>query len=138
MQVAEQAPFQSRLVKFGAHAVHVGLELVQFAALDLGEERLDHRFEARAGFRQVDDLAVASVEGVFSLIQRTRCDFPVPDWPMTGMSRIPLAVGRVRKSRRTSSSSTGDAGVIRVPTVGGTAVDPQRSVRGEEDRRPTG
>ena len=33
MQVAKQSPFQSRLVKFGAHAVNVGLELIQFAAL---------------------------------------------------------------------------------------------------------
>ena len=30
---------------------------------------------------------------------------------MTGMSKIPLAVGRVRKSRLTSSSSTGGPGV---------------------------
>ena len=64
MQVAEQAPFQSRLVEFGAHAVHVGLELVEFAVLDLGEEGLDHRLEARAGFRQVDNLPVARGGGL--------------------------------------------------------------------------
>ena len=60
MQVAEQSPFQSCLVKFSAHAVNVGLELIQFAALDFSEQRLDHRFEARASFRQVDDLAAVS------------------------------------------------------------------------------
>jgi hypothetical protein len=48
MQVAEQPPLQSGLVKVGAHAVDVGLELRQFAALDLGEERLSDRFEAGA------------------------------------------------------------------------------------------
>ncbi len=64
VQKAEQAPFQSRLVQFRAHTVHVSFELIQFAVFDLGEECLDHRLEARAGFRQVDNLAVVRRRGL--------------------------------------------------------------------------
>ena len=62
--MAEQAPFQSRLVEFGAHTVYVGLELVEFAVLNLGEEGFDYRLEACVGFRQVDDLPVARGGGL--------------------------------------------------------------------------